>query len=554
MSAREFDYVIVGAGSAGCVLANRLSADPANRVLLLEAGPKDNSLLVRMPAGVAQLITKPNKYNWGFETEGSAALNNRKDYWPRGKGLGGSSSINGMLYIRGHARDYDHWRQLGLEGWSFADVLPYFKRSETNEEGGGDFHGDGGPLHVSNALKTSPLFQVLLDAGRQAGYKLTPDFNGEQQEGFGFFQMTIKNGRRWSSATAFLEPALSRPNLNVEVEALTTRVMVEKGRAVGIEYRKAGELHQARARREVILSCGAIGTPQVLMLSGIGDGAYLRRFDIPVVADLPGVGQNLQDHLDVNVQYACTQPVTAYGQVASPLTMLGIGMQYVFFGAGPARSQGLEAGAFIKSRPDLATPDLQLHLFNAPFSDHGRKILRQHAFGLHMCALRPESRGHIALKSTNPADPPLIQPNSLSSEADLRTLREAVKIARKIVAQPAFDAYRGEEQNPGPAATTDADIDAFIRRTAITIYHPVGTAKMGSDHLAVVDSQLRVRGLQGLRVVDASVMPTLVGGNTNAPAIMIAEKASDLILGKPPLPPEHRAVAEDKSERFAAAR
>ncbi|MBL8779890.1 MAG: choline dehydrogenase [Alphaproteobacteria bacterium] len=554
MTTTEFDFVIAGAGSAGCVLANRLSADSANKVLLLEAGPKDNSVLVRMPAGVGSLLTKPNKYNWGFETEGVAALNNRKDFWPRGKGLGGSSSINGMVYIRGHARDYDHWRQLGMEGWSFADVLPYFKRSETNETGADDFHGGDGPLHVSNALKSSPIFQVLIDAGKQAGYKVTPDFNGAQQEGFGFFQLTIKNGRRWNTSTAYLQPALTRQNLKVEVEALITRVIIEDGRAVGIEYRQNGQLHQVRARREVILSCGAIGTPQVLMLSGIGDAEYLRRFDIPVVADLPGVGQNLQDHLDVNIQYTCTQPVTLYAQVSSPLKMARIGAQYVFLGSGPGRSQGLEAGAFIKSRPELDAPDLQLHLINAPFSDHGRKQLKMHAFGLHMCALRPESRGHIGLKSAAPEDRPLIQPNSLAAENDLRTLRDAVKIARKIMAQPAFDPYRGEELNPGAAATTDADIDSFIRRTAITIYHPVGTAKMGNDRLAVVDSQLRVRGVKSLRVVDASIMPTLVGGNTNAPAIMIGEKAADMILGKSPLPPEHRAVAEDKSERFAAAR
>ncbi len=554
MTDMEFDFVIAGAGSAGCVLANRLSADSKNRVLLLEAGPKDNSLMVRMPAGVATLLKTANKYNWGFETEGAANLNNRKDYWPRGKGLGGSSSINGMLYVRGHARDYDHWRQLGLEGWSFSDVLPYFKRSETNVQGADDFHGDGGPLYVGDAERTSPLFQVLLDAGKQAGYKLSPDFNGEQQEGFGFFQMTIKNGRRWNTSTAFLEPAAGRENLKVEVEALITRVIVEDGRAVGVEYKHAGQLRTVRARREVILSCGTIGTPQILLLSGIGDGEYLRRFGVPVVADLPGVGQNLQDHLDVNVQYKCTQPVTAYAQVASPLTLVGVGLQYLLMGAGPARSQGLEAGAFIKSRPDLDVPDLQLHLFNAPFSDHGRKVLKMHAFGLHMCALRPESRGHVALKSARPEDPPLIQPNSLAADNDLRTLREAVKIARRIVAQPAFDAYRGDELNPGADAVSDADIDAFVRRTAITIYHPVGTAKMGNDRLAVVDAQLRVRGVQGLRVVDASVMPTLVGGNTNAPTIMIAEKASDLILGKPPLPPEHRKVAEDRSERFAAAR
>jgi choline dehydrogenase len=554
MSLAEFDFVIAGAGSAGCVLANRLSENPANKVLLLEAGPSDNNILVRMPAGVARLITTPNAHNWGFETEGSPAMRNRRDYWPRGKGLGGSSSINGMVYIRGHARDYDTWRQLGMEGWSFADVLPYFKRSETNEAGGNDFRGDCGPLHVSNAMNTSPLFQTAIDAGKQAGYKFTPDFNGEQQEGFGMFQLTIKDGKRCSSSAAYLTPALKRPNLKVETGALISRVLFEGKRASGIEYRQGGKTIQVKAKREVILSGGAIGTPQMLLLSGIGDRAYLQKFDIPVVSHLPGVGQNLQDHLDVNVQYKCLLPVTAYSHVHSPLTAISIGLQYMLFGTGPGRWQGLEAGAFVKSRPELEVPDLQMHLFNAPFSDHGRKVLRMHAFGLHMCALRPESRGFVALKSINPDDAPLIQPNSLSSPNDLRTLREAVKIARRVVAQPAFDAYRGEELSPSKSVQTDDEIDDFIRRTAITIYHPVGTAKMGNDDQSVVDATLRVKGVQGLRVVDASIMPTLIGGNTNAPTIMIAEKASDLILGKPPLPPEHRRIAEDESERFVAAR
>lgn len=554
MTLAQFDFVIAGAGSAGCVLANRLSENPANRVLLLEAGPEDKSPLIHMPAGVASLITTRNAHNWGFETEGSPRLRNRRDFWPRGKGLGGSSSINGMVYIRGHARDYDHWRQLGLDGWSYADVLPYFKKSETNEAGGNDFRGGSGPLHVSNAMKSSPMFQVAIEAGRQAGFKVTDDFNGEQQEGFGFYQLTIRDGKRWSAAAAYLAPVRNRPNLQVITGAMIRRVLFEGKRATGIEYEREGQRIQVAATREVLLACGAIGTPQLLLLSGVGDRDYLQRFGIPVHAHLPGVGQNLQDHLDVNIQYRCTQPVTAYAQVSNPFKTVGVGLQYMLFGTGPGRSQGLEAGAFVKSRPELEVPDLQMHLFNAPFSDHGRKKLKMHAFGLHMCALRPESRGFVALKSSDPNDQPLIQPNSLSAEADLATLREAVRIARRVVAQPAFDAYRGEELNPGAEVRSDDEIDDFIRRTAITIYHPVGTARMGNDPAAVVDAHLKVRGIEGLRVVDASVMPTLIGGNTNAPVMMIAEKASDLILGRPPLPPEHRKVAEDRQERITANR
>ena len=552
MTLANFDFVIAGAGSAGCVLANRLSENPSHRVLLLEAGPEDKNPMIHMPAGVASLITTRNANNWGFETEGSPRMHNRRDFWPRGKGLGGSSSINGMVYIRGHARDYDHWRQLGLDGWSYADVLPYFKKSETNEAGADDFRGGSGPLHVSNAMKSSPMFDVAVEAGRQAGYKVTNDFNGEQQEGFGYFQLTIRDGKRCSAAAAYLAPVRNRPNLQVITGAVISRILFDGKRAAGLEYERDGARIRVNATREVILACGAIGTPQVMLLSGIGDREYLQRCGLPVIAHLPGVGQNLQDHLDVNIQYRCTQPVTAYAQVSNPLKMIGVGLQYMLFRAGPGRSQGLEAGAFIKSRPELEVPDLQMHLFNAPFSDHGRKRLKMHAFGLHMCALRPESRGFVSLKSTDPNDTPLIQPNYLAADADVATLREAVRIARRIVAQPAFDAYRGEELNPGPEVRTDNEIDDFIRRTAITIYHPVGTARMGNDPMAVVDASLRVRGLEGLRVVDASVMPTLIGGNTNAPVMMIAEKASDMILGRQPLPAEHRQVAEDRQERQTA--
>ncbi len=553
MTAREFDYVIVGAGSAGCVLANRLSADPQVKVLLIEAGGKDNSVLIRMPAGVGALISQKSAFNWWFETEGQTNLKNRKLYWPRGKVLGGSSSINGMIYIRGHARDYDQWRQLGIDGWSFADVLPYFKRSEANENGNDKFHGHEGPLHVSNGRSHLPLFKAFIDAGKQAGHPHTDDFNGFQQEGFGPYQLTVRDGERWSAAAAYLRPVLGRANLTVEINAHTTRLTFEGKRATGVEFVQARQHHKIRASREVILCGGTVNTPQLLLLSGIGAADYLKRWDMEVVADLPGVGQNLQDHLDVTVQVECTQPITFY-TFSKPLKQLQTGMQYTFFKAGVGRQQGLEAGSFLKSRPGLEVPDLQFHFVAALMIDHGRVKADRHGFMAHACQLRPESRGFIALKSLNPLDPPLIQPNYMSTEGDKRTLREGVKIAREVFMQKAFEPYRGAELLPGPSVKSDDAIDDYIRRTAETIYHPVGTAKMGNDRQAVVDTTLKVHGVQGLRVVDASVMPTLVGGNTNAPTIMIAEKAADMILGKAPLPPEHIRVAEDKSERFAAAR
>jgi choline dehydrogenase len=553
MTAKTFDYIIVGAGSAGCVLANRLSADPKARVLLLEAGGKDNSVLIRMPAGVGALISQRTKFNWYFETEGQTNLMNRKLYWPRGKVLGGSSSINGMIYIRGHSRDYDQWRQMGLEGWGFGDVLPYFKRAEGNENGSDKFHGGEGPLAVSNGRSKVPLFKAYVEAGAQAGFPQTQDFNGYQQEGFGPYQLTVKDGRRWSAASAYLLPALKRSNLTTLVNAHTARVIFEGKRAVGVEFVQKGKLQQVRAEREVVLSGGAVNTPQLLLLSGIGDADYLRRWNLPIVADLPGVGRNLQDHLDVTVQYECTQPITFY-TYTKPLKQLQTGIEYSFFGRGMGRQQGLESGAFVKSRAGLEVPDLQIHFVAALMVDHGRKKADRHGFMAHACQLRPESRGHIALKSLNPLDPPLIQPNYLATENDKRTLREGVKILRQVFAQRPLDPFRGPELMPGATVATDDDIDAYVRRTAETIYHPVGSARMGHDRLAVVDGELRVHGLQGLRVVDASVMPTLVGGNTNAPTIMIAEKAADMILGKPPLPAEHIKVAEDKYEQVAAAR
>lgn len=547
---QTYDYIIVGAGSAGCVLANRLSADPSLRVLLLEAGGKDKSIFFRMPAGVGRLISG-HPANWGFNTEGQEHLNNRRLFWPRGKVLGGSSSINGMIYIRGHARDYDHWRQLGLEGWGYDDVLPYFKRSEDRETGGDVYHGEGGPLKVSASRSPNPLFRTFIEAGRQAGHPTTDDFNGYQQEGMGRYDVTIRDGKRQSTAVGYLRPAMDRENLTVEVGAMTSRVIFENTKATGVEFVQKGETIQAHAEREIILSGGAVNTPQTLLLSGLGSGDYLTKFGIDVVADLPGVGKNLQDHLDCSIQYECTQPITLYSQM-NPLRMLATGMQYTFFGTGTGTSNATETGGFLKSRPELEMPDLQLHFIAANVFEHGKKKADRHGYLAHVCQLRPESRGFIALKSTNPSDPPLIQPNYLATENDRATLRQGVKLVREIFAQEAFDAYRGPELLPGAHVQSDEKIDDFIRRYAETIYHPIGTAKMGSDPDAVVDGECRVHGVEGLRVVDASVMPTLVGGNTNAPTIMIAEKISDAILGKPPLPAEGAPIAEDDVQIAAA--
>lgn len=545
MDIQSFDYVIVGAGSAGCVLANRLSTDERVKVCLIEAGKKDKSLLIRMPAGVGALIKEAGDHNWGFDTEPQKHMNGRRLFWPRGKGWGGSSSINGMIYIRGHARDYDQWRQMGLTGWGFSDVLPYFKRSEGYVGTASDFHGTEGPHKVTESPLDSPVFRSFIEAGKEAGYKLTKDFNGQQQEGFGPYQRNIYNGERWSSSFAYLRPiADTRPNLTIMSLGMVTKILTDNGRAVGVQAVE-GKYKQPvviKADQEVIVCAGAVQSPQLLMLSGIGDAETLRRFNIDVVAESPDVGQNLQDHLDVSIVHEMTQPLSVYSKQKG-LRKISTGIKYLTQKKGAGADNHLQAGAFIKSREGLDRPDIQLHLVNAAVIDHGRTEVKKDGYTIHACQLRPESRGSISLKSADPLDYPLIDPNYLAAEEDRRIMREAVKMTRDISGQSALTPYRGLEMRPGENVKTDDEIDAFVRRTGETIYHPIGTVRMGSDDRAPVDTELKVRGVEGLRVVDASVMPTLIGGNTNAPTIMIAEKASDLILGRAPLKREEVSVA-----------
>jgi choline dehydrogenase len=523
-----YDYIIIGAGSAGCVLAHRLSAQPEVRVLLLEAGPRDWHPFIHMPAGVAKLVNRKG-VNWDYSTEPEPELAGRRLWWPRGKVLGGSSSINAMCYIRGHRDDYEQWERDGATGWDWNTVLPYFRRAEDNGRGADALHGADGPLAVSDLRYTNPLSRVFLDAAGSAGLRANRDFNGAEQEGVGYYQVTQRDGARCSTAAGYLAPARVRSNLTVVTGARVDRIVIERGRASAVVYRAGGKALTAGAAREVLLSGGALNSPQLLMLSGIGPATQLREHGIEVALDAPEVGANLQDHLDICTLQRSLKPVT-YDRVSD----LSVAWNYYVHRDGPGTSNIAEAGGFVRSRlaPD-ARPDIQFHFVPALLDDHGRHRLAGDGYTLHACFLRPRSRGRVSLASPRPGDKVRIEARYLSDPEgfDLRMMLECAKLSREVFAQPAFAPYRGEEIFPGPDVRDDAGLVDFIRRKAETVYHPVGTCRMGSDATAVVDPELRVRGIDGLRVVDASVMPTLIGGNTNAPTVMIAERAADLILG-----------------------
>ncbi|MCJ8144772.1 choline dehydrogenase [Ancylobacter sp. A5.8] len=532
-AAGDFDYIIIGAGSAGCVLADRLSADGTARVLVLEYGGSDRSIFIQMPSALS-IPMNMAKYNWMYESEPEPGLGGRRLHCPRGKVLGGSSSINGLVYVRGNPADFDRWQEEGAEGWSYADVLPYFQRAESRQEGGDSYRGADGPLATRYGALKNPLYNVFVEAAQQAGYPATDDINGYTQEGFGRMDMTVKDGVRWSAANAYLKPAMSRPNLKVETHARVTRVLFEGRRAIGVAWERGGERFEHRASREVILSGGPINSPQLLKLSGVGPAAELRQHGIKVVADRPGVGENLQDHLEFYFQVACTQPVTLYSSMG--LFARGrIGLEWLMTKQGLGATNHFESCGFIRSRPGVPYPDIQYHFLPLAVTYDGKGLASEHGFQAHVGPMRSKSRGWVRLNSADPADKPRIFFNYMSHEDDRIEMRACVRLTREIFAQAAFDPWRGREIQPGAEIATDEAIDAFIRDKVESAYHPSCTCKMGAvdDPLAVVDSAAKVIGVEGLRVVDSSIMPSVTTGNLNAPTIMLAEKAADHIRGVP---------------------
>jgi len=534
-----WDYVIVGAGSAGCVLADRLSADGTNRVLVLEYGGSDKSIYIQMPSALA-IPMNTSRWNWQYETEPEPHLNGRRMHTPRGKGLGGSSSINGLVYIRGNPLDFERWEEEGARGWNYASVLPYFKRAERRAEGGNEYRGGDGPLDTCYGSLKNPLNQAWLDAAKEAGYAVTEDVNGFRQEGFGRMDMTVRKGERCSAAKAYLRPAMKRPNVKVVTGALANRVLFEGNRAIGVVYEQGGRQQEARAAREVILAGGPINSPQLLKLSGVGPAAELRAHDIPVVVDRPGVGANLQDHLEFYFQVACTKPVTLFSH-ANLLGKAKVGARWLFLRSGLGATNHFETCGFIRSKAGIRYPDIQYHFFPMAVSYDGSSLASEHGFQAHVGPMRSKSRGSVTLRSPDAHDKPAIRFNYLSHPDDWEEMRACVRLTREIFEQPAFKPWRGREIQPGADVTSDEAIDAFIARKVESAYHPSCTCKMGAadDPMAVVDHELRVIGVEGLRVVDSSVMPSVTTGNLNAPTIMIGEKGADHILGKPLLAPSN---------------